>query len=83
MRTVSFVVNSKPVLNLYSLLINGIRDLFDKVKNGETVVLISYLSLVRRSRKTGDYFHIPLNHLVSMLMCSENVRFPNIKKGKL
>ena len=83
MRTVFFVVTSKPVLNLYSLLINGIRDLFDKVKHGETVVMMTYLSLVRRSRKTGDYLHIPFNHLVAMLMCSENVSVPNIKKGKL
>jgi len=74
MRTVFFVVTSKPILSLYSLLINGFRDLFDEVKNGETAKLISYLSLVRRSRKTGYYLHIPFSQLVAMLKSSESVK---------
>lgn len=74
-----FAVTSKPLLNLYSLLIKGLRDLFDEVKNGKTVKLISHLSLVRRSRKTGDYLRIPFSRLVAMLMFSENVSVPNLK----
>lgn len=79
MRTVFFVVTSKPILSLYSFLINGFRDLFDEVKNGEIVKLISYLSLVRRSRKTGVYLHIHFSHLVAVLMSSEDVSVSNLK----
>jgi hypothetical protein len=73
-RTAFFAVTSKPLLNLYSLLINGFRDLFDEGKNRETVKLIPYLYPGRRSRKTGDYLHIPCGHLVATLMFSEKVK---------